>query len=121
MSRKLTPQFLGKAALAAALGFAATGAMASTDNSLTVSAGGDVTRSVEVRISDLNLATASGQARLANRIDDAARRACSMHASSAIDSLPSAQACFSQARAGVLAQMETRGLAVPARLAVNTL
>ncbi|OYW44033.1 MAG: hypothetical protein B7Z08_03955 [Sphingomonadales bacterium 32-68-7] len=119
MFRKSTPQVLGRAVLAGVLGLVASGAIAADTSSLTVSAEG-TTRSVKVRIADLDLASTSGQARLESRINDAARRACDIHAGSAIDTGPLAKACFAQARSGALAQLETRGLAVPARLAMNT-
>lgn len=121
MLRITTPQVLGRALVAGILGLTASAALAGGNDNLKVTAGGDVTRSVEVRISDLNLASASGQDRLTSRIADAARRACDVHSGSAIDRLPSARNCLAQARNGVLAQLDRRGITAPSRLANNDL
>ncbi len=118
MPTMLTPRFLGRAAVAGVLALTASAALAGETMNVVSSAEGE-TRSVAVRTSDLNLASASHRAKLASRIDMAARSACQMHAGSAIDALPSAQACYTSAHAGALAQLAARGIAVQ-QLALNT-
>jgi UrcA family protein len=101
----------GRLALTAALGLAATGALAGEASDVLVSSAGSDTRMEEVRVADLNLTNADARSRLVTRIERAAERVCQFQAGSQIDKLPSAQACYQEARAGAFAQMDARGFA----------
>jgi UrcA family protein len=111
MLNLLKARVVGRLVLGVSLGLAATGAMAGGQSDVFVSSGGEDTRMVQVRVSDLNLADARARDRMVTRIDRASERVCQMHAGSQVDKLPSAQACYQEARAGAFAQMESRGFA----------
>jgi len=103
---------VGRAALAGLLGLCATGAVAASGPEVVVSERPNAdTRAVAVRVSDLNLADAEAQRTLAIRVERAARQVCDMYAGSELDKMPSAQTCFTEAKAGALAQLEARGVA----------
>lgn len=106
------PARLGRAALAGLFGLCATGALATTpDNAtLVLSPPAGDTRSVEVRVSDLNLADAYARETLAIRIDRAAKKVCDIQSGSALDGLPSARECVDRAESGAFAQLAARGL-----------
>jgi len=102
----------GRLVLPALLGFAATGALAGEERDVVVSSQGESTRAIEVRVSDLNLADSRARDRLVARIDRAAERVCQIQAGSQVDKLPSAQACYQEARSDAYSQMESRGFAL---------
>ena len=115
------PARLGRAALAGLIGVCATAVVATTpDNStVVVSSQADDTRSVEVRVSDLNLADAYARETLAIRIDRAAKKVCDIQSGSALDRLPSARECVDRAQSGAFAQLDARGLMGSARSAAG--
>lgn len=106
------PARLGRAALAALIGLCATGALATSPENATlvVSPPTGDTRSVEVRVSDLNLADAYARETLAIRIDRAAKKVCDVQSGSTLDRLPSARECVDRAQSGAFAQLAARGL-----------
>lgn len=105
--------FAGAAALAAGAAFAADRPEVVVQQPL-----GD-TRVVAVKVSDLDLDRAYDQKTLAIRINKATRQVCDIAYGSVVDKLPSARACVDKARAGALAQIEARGLSIPASLATG--
>lgn len=111
------PARVGRAALAGLIGLCATGALAATPENATpenatvvVSPSTGDARSVEVRVSDLNLADAYARETLAIRIDRAAKKVCDVQSGSALDRLPSARECVDRAQSGAFAQLAARGL-----------
>ncbi|MBC7158856.1 MAG: UrcA family protein [Porphyrobacter sp.] len=106
------PARLGRAALAGLIGLCATGALAATPENATlvVSPQTGDTRSIEVRVSDLNLADAYARETLAIRIDRAAKKVCDVQSGSTLDRLPSARECVDRAQSGAFAQLAARGL-----------
>jgi UrcA family protein len=102
---------MGRAVLAGLLGLCATGAMAAGDPELFVSQHSQRdTRSIEVRISDLNLSEARGHRALALRVTRAAKEVCDINGGSELDKLPSAQLCFTDAKDRAFAQLAARGV-----------
>ena len=92
--------------LAAAL--VATPALAADDSELVVNQPG-FTRSVEVRVDDLDLSSAYDRDTLEIRINQAAREVCDINKGSVLDRLPDARECLQQARAGAMAQIALAG------------
>ena len=107
---------MGRAALGGVLTLCAAGALAADDAQMVVSPNGDA-RSVEVRVSDLNLADAYSQRTLELRIDRAAHQVCNVHDGSRLNKLPGAVSCLTQARAGALAQLAANGVPAAQQLA----
>jgi UrcA family protein len=121
MMPKSFAHHLGRALACGLFGLCATGAIAGDRTADT----GEVvvsqrpssdTRSVAIRVSDLDLRDAYAQRTLELRIDAAAREVCDVNAGSEIDKLPRAQTCLAAAREGALAQLQARGVFVPAKV-----
>jgi len=102
---------MGRAVMAGLLGLCATGALAANDREMVVSQPSDRdTRMVEVRVSDLNLASTKGQRSLALRVDRAAKYVCDVYAGSELDKLPDARMCVADARDAAFAQLAAKGV-----------
>ncbi len=101
---------LGAVATAGLIGFAASAALAGTDNEVIVSQHAPDARAMQVAVADLDLGTQYDRRTLAIRIDKAARQVCDVNEGSRLDGMPSALSCVDQARTGALAQLEQRGL-----------
>lgn len=100
---------LARAAFAASIGLCASVCYAAGEPPVTVTQPARDAAAVVVRVSDLNLSTASGRELLAIRINDAARQVCDVNGGSRLDRLPGARACLSDAHSGALAQLGVRG------------
>ncbi len=98
--------------VASILGLAlATPAMAN-DDALVVNRTAD-TRMIEISYADLDLTNAYDRDTLEIRINNAAEAVCDiMGGSRQMDNLPSAKACFAEAKQGALAQLAARGVPV---------
>lgn len=111
------PHFTARATLAGllALGTLATPALA--DDQMVVSQQAERSRSVAVKVSDLNLTSIYDQRTLALRVNRAAFEVCDMAHGSVLNRTPSALNCFDSARSGALAQLDARGYAASAAVA----
>ncbi|WP_347302034.1 UrcA family protein [Croceibacterium sp. TMG7-5b_MA50] len=98
-----------------ALGVATTPAFANSE--MVVQEHAPDTRSVAVKIGDLNLSSPYDQRTLALRVNQAAAQVCDMPRGSVLNRTPSALNCFDTARAGALAQLDARGYAASAAVA----
>ncbi len=107
---------LGCTLAAGLLGLGATAAVAA-EAEVVVSHRQADSRSIDVKVADLDLTRSYDQRTLAIRIDNAARAVCDVNAGSTLDGLPRARACVSQAQAGALAQLDARGLNATAAVA----
>lgn len=100
-----------------ALGLATSPALASADmvdDQMVVQQHAPFTRSIAVKIGDLNLASPYDQRTLALRVNRAAAQVCDMQRGSVLNRTPAALNCFDTARAGALAQLDARGYAATA-------
>lgn len=105
-----------RAVLAASIGLCATAAYAAGEPPVVVTQPARDAAAVAVRVSDLNLSTASDRDLLAIRIDNAARQVCDVNGGSRLDRLPGARACLSDAHSSALAQLGVRGATAAAVL-----
>jgi UrcA family protein len=106
-----------RAALAVSAGLCATAAFAAADPTVVITQHSRDVTAVKVRVSDLNLSTATDRDLLAIRIDNAARAVCDVNGGSRLDRLPNARTCLSDAHSSALAQLGVRGQTASAVLA----
>ena len=97
------------------LGAFAAPALAS--DQMVVSPQSQDSRSIAVKVSDLNLSSPYDQRTLALRVKRAAFEVCDMERGSVLNTTPSALNCFDRARSGALAQLDARGYAATAAVA----
>ncbi|WP_052207787.1 UrcA family protein [Croceibacterium mercuriale] len=111
------PHFTTRAALTGLLALGAIATPALANEKMVVSPLAEDSRSVAVKVSDLNLTSPYDQRTLALRVNRAAFEVCDMERGSVLNRTPSALNCFDSARSGALAQLDARGYAASAAVA----
>jgi len=111
------PLFTARAMLTGLVALGALASPALADDQMVVSQQREDTRSIAVKVSDLNLASPYDQRALALRVKQAAYEVCDMQRGSVLNTTPSALNCFEKARSGALAQLDARGYAATAAVA----
>lgn len=111
------PHFVARAMLTGLVTLGAFAGPALANRPMVVSPQQQDSRSVVVKVSDLNLASAGDQRTLALRVKRAAFEVCDMERGSVLNTTPSALNCFDAARSGALAQLDARGYATTAAVA----